>query len=477
MTLSSSHQPTNIVGDMDQKALLGLAVDQVETEPPRTYRLPTIAELSPLFPDLEILELVGTGGMGCVFKARQKKLDRIVAIKILPRELASDELFAERFGREARAMARLNHPNIVAIHDFGQVGDMYFLTMEYMDGMNLRELIEAELLNPEKSLAVFSQVSNALAFAHSEGVVHRDIKPENILFDKQGHVALADFGLARLAMDSHCEISITQTRQAMGTLNYMAPEQYENPKSVDHRADIYAMGILLYEMMTGRVPRGSFPPVSSLCPNAPDVDQVINKSLQVSPDDRYQDLNSLMSDLSDEPVPSLALNDNGTLTNFRNLAATPLRVARSIRNDRPKEKGRYWRPPLEFLCYGAALITLTTLMSPWHSQTPRFGQHYDPRPAALFEEGPGDIPLMVLVPLLVFLGVVNRYRKVMHPIRWYVLVAGTLLTCWILPMDVGRGANGFWSVYMWTIALLTLEHVLVVCSEGWSRLTGRVEAE
>ena len=472
MTLSSSHQPTDIVGDMDQKALLGLAVDQVETEPPRTYRLPTIAELSPLFPDLEILELVGTGGMGCVFKARQKKLDRIVAIKILPRELASDELFAERFGREARAMARLNHPNIVAIHDFGQVGDMYFLTMEYMDGMNLRELIEADLLTPQKSLAVFTQVSNALAFAHSEGVVHRDIKPENILFNKQGHVALADFGLARLAMDSHCEISITQTRQAMGTLNYMAPEQYENPKSVDHRADIYAMGILLYEMMTGKIPRGSFPPVSSLCPNAPDVDHVINKSLQVSPDDRYQDLNSLMSELGDEPVPSLALNDNGTLTNFRNLAATPFRVAASIRDDRPKEKGRYWRPPLDFLCYGAALITLATLMSPWQHR-----DAYPPRPAALFDEGLGDIPLMVLVPLLILLGCVNRYRKLMHPFRWFVVAAGILFTCWILPMDVGRGGNGFWAVYMWTIALLTLEHILVMYSEGWFRLTRPVEPE
>ena len=249
---------SDLVSGLNQKALLNLATDQVEDHQPRSYRLPTIEELSEQFPDLEILELLGTGGMGCVFKARQKKLDRVVALKILPRELARDDLFAERFSREARAMARLDHPNIVAIYDFGQNEDMYYLTMQYMDGMNLRELIEAKALDPNEALGIFTQVAKALAFAHGEGVVHRDIKPENILFDKQGHVALADFGLARLAMDTNCEISLTATRQAMGTLNYMAPEQYENPKAVDHRADIYAMGVLLYELITGRIPRGSF---------------------------------------------------------------------------------------------------------------------------------------------------------------------------------------------------------------------------
>ena len=249
----------DILSSLNQKALLSLAADHDDPAMPRSYRLPSIEELSELFPDLEIEELLGTGGMGCVFKARQKKLDRVVALKILPRELARDDMFAERFSREARAMARLNHPNIVSIFDFGRAGDVYYLAMEYMDGMNLRELIDANALNPHEGYAVFASVCQALQYAHGEGVVHRDIKPENILFNKQGHVALADFGLARLAMDTNAEFSITQTRQAMGTLNYMAPEQYEDPKSVDHRADIYALGVLLYELITGKIPRGSFP--------------------------------------------------------------------------------------------------------------------------------------------------------------------------------------------------------------------------
>lgn len=465
MNLSSSHRPTDLVADLDQKALLHLAVDQNDPAAPRSYRLPSIDELAALFPDLEILELLGTGGMGCVFKARQKKLDRLVALKILPRELARDDLFAERFSREARAMARLNHPNIVAIHDFGQAGDVYYLAMEYMDGMNLRELIEVNAIDPHEALGVFEQVGNALAFAHGEGVVHRDIKPENILFSKQGHIALADFGLARLAMDSSCEISLTQTRQAMGTLNYMAPEQYEDPKSVDHRADIYAMGVLLYELMTGKVPRGSFPPVSSICPTGPRVDHVIERCLQVAPEDRYADVDALLAGLTGYSQVTPA-GDNGTFTNFKALAATPFRVVKKLseppREDRPRP---YWRPPLDILSFAAAAIALVTLMSPWSNDmhSTAFAQ------AALFTEGELGIPLMFVVPLLVLLGYINRFRGLMHPVRWFVSVFAILLVCNTAPFSIRR-ANGFYVAYVWTIGLLTAEHVFALLRDGWCRI-------
>ena len=214
---------------------------------------PALEMLAERFPELEILEPIGYGGMGCVYKARQKHLDRIVALKILPAELSQDPAFAERFAREARMLAKLSHPNIVTIHDFGQAQEFSYLVMEYVDGMNLREVLRTGGLEPEQSLAVLSALAGALDYAHGEGVVHRDIKPENILFDRRGHVKLADFGLAKLAYPSAVNPTLTLTRQAFGTPHYMAPEQWESPQEVDHRADIYALGVVGYEMLTGPV--------------------------------------------------------------------------------------------------------------------------------------------------------------------------------------------------------------------------------
>ena len=159
---------------------------------------PAVADLAPLFPQLEIIELIGQGGMGAVYKARQPTLDRFVAVKILPPEAGKDPAFAERFNREARALARLSHPNIVAIHDVGKTGDFYYLIMEYVDGVNLRQVLRDGQLKPEQALRIVPQICDALQFAHEEGIVHRDIKPENILLDRKGRVKIADFGLAKL---------------------------------------------------------------------------------------------------------------------------------------------------------------------------------------------------------------------------------------------------------------------------------------
>lgn len=319
-------QPDKLVDRLQLSSLLDLASERGNTvaDPPR-FDLPTAERLQPLFPELEVGEMIGTGGMGCVFRAQQVKLDRTIALKILPRELSDDDLFTERFAREARAMARLHHPGVVGIHDFGSVDNTHYLILEYLDGANLRELQNAGPISFDEAIRIIDQICAALAYAHAEGVVHRDIKPENILFDQSGRVVLADFGLARLAMDSSAPVSLTQTRQAMGTLNYMAPEQWENPKNVDHRADIYALGILLYEMLTGRIPRGSFPPASSLVeiPNA--VDEVIHRALQLDADDRYQSVpefaEALQASVTGTIQVPLQLAEHGTVTNFRNLGA------------------------------------------------------------------------------------------------------------------------------------------------------------
>ena len=194
-----------------------------------------------MLPQLEILGFIGKGGMGAVYKARQLALDRLVALKILPPQAASGLGFPERFNREARALARLSHPNIVAVHEFGQVNGMPFFVMEFVDGLNLRQLERAGKLSPREALQIVPQICEALQFAHEEGIVHRDIKPENILLDKKGRVKIADFGIAKI-MGRKAQAGITETRGAIGTPQYMAPEQVEKPETVDHRADIFSLG-------------------------------------------------------------------------------------------------------------------------------------------------------------------------------------------------------------------------------------------
>src|SRR5262249_45879900 len=183
---------------------------------------PPPAALADYFPQLEILELLGQGGMGAVYKARQKKLDRLVALKILPPEPGRDPSFAERFAREAKALARLSHPNIVAVHDFGETSGLYYFIMEFVDGANLRQLMQATRLQPEEALRIVPQICDALQYAHEEDIVHRDIKPENILLDMKGRVKIADFGLAKLLGRAPIGFTLTGSHQIMGTPHYMA---------------------------------------------------------------------------------------------------------------------------------------------------------------------------------------------------------------------------------------------------------------
>src|ERR1044072_38905 len=227
------------------------------TEAPKSPP-PTHEELAAAFPQLEILELIGQGGMGFVFKARQPKLERLGALKILPQSLAADPEFAERFSREGRVLARLNHPNIVTIHDFGQANGFFYLLMEFVDGVNLRQAMKVGRFTPEQALAVVPKICDALQFAHNEGILHPDIKPENILLDSKGRVKIAGFGIAKLGGEDKPDGSLTAAGAAMGTMHYMAPEQLEKPGTVDHRADIYSLGVVFYELLTGELPIGRF---------------------------------------------------------------------------------------------------------------------------------------------------------------------------------------------------------------------------
>ncbi len=273
-------------------------------------------ELERLLPGIEIKESLGRGGMGVVFKARQKKLDRLVALKVLPPQLCEDPTFLERFEREARALARLKHPNIVMVYDFGQAGSLCYLLMEYVEGVNLRQLADRKSLPPQDALAIVPQICDALQYAHDQGVVHRDIKPENILMDLSGQVKIADFGLAKLsgAGGKSGSVFLTGSQQVMGTYHYMAPEQIETPLDVDHRADIYSLGVVFYELLTGSLPQGRFDPPSKTAGVDHRLDEVVLRSLEQKREQRYQRASEVRTDLD-------------TIRNGAPLAPAPLAAA------------------------------------------------------------------------------------------------------------------------------------------------------
>jgi serine/threonine-protein kinase len=262
-----------------------------------SFTPPKPHQLAQHFPQLEILDLIGHGGMGAVYKARQRGLDRLVALKILPPEVGQDPSFSERFAREARALARLNHPNIVGVHDSGNAGGLYYLLMEYVDGVDLREAIQTNELTSAEALAIVPQICEALQYAHDEGVVHRDIKPENILLDKKGRVKIADFGLARLLGQAPDNFTLTGTHQVMGTPKYMAPEQIEGAHEVDHRADIYSLGVVFYEMLTGELPLGRFDAPSHKVQLDVRIDEVVLRTLEKEPSRRYQQASEVKTDV------------------------------------------------------------------------------------------------------------------------------------------------------------------------------------
>jgi serine/threonine protein kinase len=291
--------PDSAAEGLCTRCLLAAAAAPTEAGQPSGTRptVPPLERIAAAFPQLEILELIGAGGMGAVFKARQPKLDRYVALKVLPEALARDPAFAERFQREGRVLARLNHPNIVTVHDFGQSGDFFYLMMEYVDGVNLRQAMRAGRFTPAQALALVPRICEALQFAHDEGVLHRDIKPENILLDARGRVKIADFGIAKLLGETRADVSLTATGAAIGTPQYMAPEQIERPADVDHRADIYSLGVVFYELLTGELPLGRFAPPSAKTDLDARIDEIVLRALTKERELRQQSAREVKTEI------------------------------------------------------------------------------------------------------------------------------------------------------------------------------------
>jgi serine/threonine protein kinase len=255
--------------------------------------------------------------MGAVYKARQLNLGRVVALKILSRSLADDPAFLERFEREARVLGRLNHTGIVTIFDSGTAGPFAYLLMEFVDGVNLRQAMQSGGFSPMDALAVTREICSALEFAHSQGILHRDIKPENILIDHSGHVKIADFGIAKLIGDHGNDHATLTTHGAiLGSMHYMAPEQFDSPARIDHRADIYSLGVVLYELLTGELPIGRFKPPSEKSTADARIDEIVMRTLERERDARFKDVQQLKThvDAATRPAPpsSPALPDRKT---------------------------------------------------------------------------------------------------------------------------------------------------------------------
>ncbi|MFQ5844765.1 MAG: serine/threonine-protein kinase [Planctomycetota bacterium] len=256
-------------------------------------------------------ELIGIGGMGAVFRATQLSLSRLVAIKVLSQALVGDPQFRGRFHREADVLSRLSHPNVVTVIDRGEVDGRPCLVMEYVEGANLRKVMDAGPMSAPEALRIVSSILDALEHAHEQGVVHRDIKPENVLLARGKIVKVADFGLSRL-LGPAGSARLTRSHVVLGTYEYMAPEQREQVKEADERADLYATGVILYEMLTGELPIGRFQRPSQRRPDACDhrIDGIIDRSLEKDPGRRYQQASEMaraVSVLLDRPAPEAPL--------------------------------------------------------------------------------------------------------------------------------------------------------------------------
>ncbi len=263
------------------------------------WKAPSPSALQQELQGYEVLELIGQGGMGAVYKARQNSLDRLVAIKVLPSGLWEDEAeYAQRFRNEARLMARLMHPGMIAVFDFGEMpGGLLYIVMEFVEGTDVSKmLLQKGQLEPVHAISIAAHVCDTLSYAHEHGIVHRDIKPANVMVDMEGRVKVADFGLAKHSTQDGDEAHSTMT---MGTPDYVAPESLQMGVVADGRADLYSLGVMLYEMLTGDVPRGLPPAPSEVVPGLDKrLDAIVKRAMQHEPGARYQKAADFRKDLN-----------------------------------------------------------------------------------------------------------------------------------------------------------------------------------
>ena len=291
-------------------------------------------------PGYTVIERVGSGGMGTVFKARQLSMDRIVALKILNERYSNNAEFVDRFIREARAAGKLNHPNVIHVHDISRANGRHYFSMEFIDGPSVRELLKKEKrLEVNKALDIVLQAAKALEFAHENRIVHRDIKPDNIMLTREGIVKIADLGIAKTFEEG--PTTGKDNRHVLGTPHYMAPEQALG-KAIDHRADIYSLGATFYHMVTGHTPfsgtspqeilkahvQASLPPIQELNKDVPDpVCFIIERMMAKLPEKRYATMTRLIEDVGRV--------QSGRVKGIERIDAEETSVQRAITGARP----------------------------------------------------------------------------------------------------------------------------------------------
>ena len=314
------------------------------------WQPPALAEMQALLLAYQFLALLGRGGMGAVFKATQISLNRLVAIKVLPKDLTNDadSNFATRFRQEALTMAKLTHPGIVSVFESGEAGGFLYIVMEFVDGTDVARMIQSEgKLTPELVTTLLAQVCDALHYAHQNGVVHRDIKPANLLVMRSGQVKIADFGLAKHHDDAL--LGLTKTNVAIGTPDFLAPEAWTPNTSLDSRADLYALGVTLYQMLTGEIPRGLWEMPSARVGTDARFDAIIERAMQPRPESRYQSSAELGRDL--EKIRTQPQIPQDRLAPGEQSFSNPPRLRASPRSR--------WRMPLVI---GMAAVGLVALM-------------------------------------------------------------------------------------------------------------------
>jgi serine/threonine-protein kinase len=351
----------------------------------------------------ELEELVGTGGMSTVFRARDRQLERRVAIKILHERYASDPEYLERFRREARAVAKLSHPNIVTVIDRGDDDGRQYIVFEHVEGENLKELVQRTGRLPvRQALELVLPVADGLAFAHEHGLVHRDVKPQNVLLSREGEVKVTDFGIARSLDVEH---GVTQTGTVLGTSEYLAPEQASG-KSVSPATDVYSLGVVLYELLAGDVPfagenfvavalRHLNEPPPSLRERRPDVSPrlaaAVKRALAKDPARRFPSMAALAKELR----ACLAEADRDALPAYDDAALTLVSRPVPARRSRPRSRARSRRRPLAygllaFVAAGAAFAAVLLLRGSSHHHG-RLGGGGSPRTTVQLS-GVGDAP-------------------------------------------------------------------------------------
>ena len=285
--------------------------------PNSSFTPPELDEIAALLPQFEILSFIAKGGMGAVYLAKQKSLDREVAIKILPRSFGEDEAFRSSFEAEAKSMAKLNHPNLIGIYDFGQIDGMLYIVMEMVHGSSLYHASYGKTIDQAEAGRIICEICRGLDNAHQQGILHRDIKPANILLDDQLSPKIGDFGLARPIGDHESDT-------AYGTPGYTAPEVVHNPSAVDESTDLYSVGAMLYELLTSKLPEKPYMPAATLVGCDTRFDDIVRKAMNGDPILRFRTAQSMVEAIEaiiDEKKP--ASNNSRLITSAGTAAASP----------------------------------------------------------------------------------------------------------------------------------------------------------